>query len=146
MRAPFLNKRTIMMRVFFIIGPFNFFGLVTVLSTVLSVATLIFPTISNTQPFIWLIICAVSFIGMFYICGAWEPTSDTFIAKNYAVMLCAFQVLMIFMLFYFLLPVVEPAKGVAYLCTVILIVLNLWSLVLTTLLARKDTPLLPTAD
>lgn len=127
--------------VLFILGPFNFFGHVYLVSATLSVATLMFPALSSTQTSIWVTLCAVSFIGMFYLVKVWSFTRGNCVTKNYALTLCSFQTFMAFALSYFLIPVVKHTGELAYFCTIALIILQIWSAIVTLLFLQEKVAL-----
>jgi hypothetical protein len=127
--------------VLFILGPFIFFCHLCLLNAIACVATLMFPAFSSTQPSVWLTLSVVSFIGIFYLFGAWGFTEGNYITKKHAVVLCTFQSLIAFALYYFLLPTVEVTGGFAYLFSIVLIILQVWS-ILTKLLLLQEKMLL----
>jgi hypothetical protein len=123
--------------VLFILGPFNFFSLLSLCNAVLFLTTLVFPSISSSPSSVWFMLCLASSVGIFYLCGVWGFTQGNYIRKKYATVLFTFQSLMACIIYYVLLPIVKNTNGIAYIETVILLILHIWSAILTLLFLQE---------
>lgn len=144
MRTPYISRMTPLIGAFLILGPFNFFSLLSACNTVILLTTFIFPNMSTTPSSVWFMLCIASFVGIFYLCGVWGFTRGNYVTQKYAIALCTFQTLMAFTIYYVLLPIVEHTGGIAYLLTIVLFILHVWSAILTLLFLQEKMMLVRT--
>jgi hypothetical protein len=132
---------------FFTLGPFGMFFFLTFVSAMAFVRTLPHFGYKGEETFVWFVLFGASCIGVLYLCGVWEPKRGNCITKKYASIHSTVQIFTAFVLYYFLLPIINPGENyIAYGCTWILITLQVWSLLVTLLFLRERIQLLGQVD